>query len=394
MSSLILEGNGSDAVSTKSVLVRDTLHEDRDICRKLLKVSALCFLFSILEVVGGVYANSLAVLSISAHLFANLLSSSSTILAANISQWPSRSICEFGHKRVEAFAVLFSMSSLVLVSFFLAGEAARRAWLMFLELNSNSGLQSFIDGRAMSVSAAIGVVVNLCLVAILGDYQISFCDYTGDVADDHSIFHSDSRLSHGALSESSAESDSVISYSTEDSLLLEQGGQIDKGDCNVTNNAGRRSRNIYSYTAYIHVVSDLVQSLFVFLAGILIWFNPRWEFMDPICTISFFFIVAKATYGIFFTSIQVLMNTAPPDIDWLQVYNALSNVKGVSKIRNLHIWVVSEGNTALSVHGDADDIEEALHSFHIICKKFRIRHSTIQLYPSNLETSVTCRYVL
>jgi zinc transporter 2 len=286
----------------------------------------------------------------------------------------------------------------MIVSFFLAGEAARRGWLIFLQLDSNGVLLNSVDGRAMSIAAALGVVVNLCLVAILGDHYICLPGYDGDVADDHS----DSRLNNCDLSDSSDDSDSVFSYSTEDSPLLEHLGQNDKGKNgkgfetrrnNVTKSS-EKSRNIYSHAAYTHVISDLVQCFFVFLAGILIWYDPMWQFMDPICTIAFCYIVARSTCGVFFSSIQVLMNTAPPDIDWLQVYNAFNNVKGVSNIHNLHIWVVSEGNTALSVHGDADDIEEALHSFHDICKRFRIRHSTIQLHPHSLETYITCRYVL
>lgn len=45
--------------------------------------------------------------------------------------------------------------------------------------------------------------------------------------------------------------------------------------------------------AYIHVLGDLVQNVGVMLAAVLIWINPNWRFMDPLCTIFFIILVVS-----------------------------------------------------------------------------------------------------
>lgn len=39
--------------------------------------------------------------------------------------------------------------------------------------------------------------------------------------------------------------------------------------------------------AYLHVLTDLMQSIGVAIAGFIIWYQPTWEIVDPICTLMF-----------------------------------------------------------------------------------------------------------
>lgn len=381
----------------------DNTHYTKDetdhhlIFRKLQASAIISFLFFIMEVAGGVYSHSLAVLSVAVHLFANLSSFSVTILCATTSRLPPNFIYTLGQKRIEALAALFSMSSLMIVSFFLAGEAVRRVWLMYYTMYSNEILIEPVDGGVMSVTMALCVVANLSLAAIVGDHF-----GTANPIPDDSSQSSHSNVSDCDLSDSSEGSESYLSYSysTEESSLIDQRDH-DRTDNNYKGieshrnyKTRRRKHHPYLYTAYIQLLSDLVQSIFGFMAGILIWYDSRWKFLDPIYTITFCLLAVNFACGVISKSAQVLMNTAPPDIDWLEIYNAFNSVRGVSNIHNLHIWEVDEDITALSVHADADDIEEALHSFHGICKRFKIRHSTIKLHPCNSEAHFTCHYVL
>lgn len=50
--------------------------------------------------------------------------------------------------------------------------------------------------------------------------------------------------------------------------------------------------------AFIHVVSDFVQSCGVFLAAIVIYFKPEWIIIDPICTFMFSILVLVTTLNI------------------------------------------------------------------------------------------------
>ncbi|XP_035772746.1 zinc transporter 2-like isoform X2 [Anopheles albimanus] len=56
--------------------------------------------------------------------------------------------------------------------------------------------------------------------------------------------------------------------------------------------------NINVRAAFIHVLSDFVQSLGVFIAALVIYFKPEWNIIDPICTFLFSVLVLGTTIAI------------------------------------------------------------------------------------------------
>lgn len=56
--------------------------------------------------------------------------------------------------------------------------------------------------------------------------------------------------------------------------------------------------NINVRAAFIHVVGDVLQSIGVFCAAIIIYFKPTWQLADPICTFIFSIIVLWTTITI------------------------------------------------------------------------------------------------
>ncbi len=69
------------------------------------------------------------------------------------------------------------------------------------------------------------------------------------------------------------------------------------------------------HAAYLHVIGDLLLSLGVLIAGIVIWFQPTWHIIDPICTIFFAGLVFHSTIEVFRSSLSVLLEEVPPHID-------------------------------------------------------------------------------
>lgn len=47
--------------------------------------------------------------------------------------------------------------------------------------------------------------------------------------------------------------------------------------------------------AFIHVLGDLLQSIGVLVAAVVIWWKPEWRLADPICTFLFSIIVIAST---------------------------------------------------------------------------------------------------
>lgn len=60
----------------------------------------------------------------------------------------------------------------------------------------------------------------------------------------------------------------------------------------------KEQENINVRAAFIHVVSDFMQSLGVFIASLVIFFKPEWNIIDPICTFLFSILVLVTTIAI------------------------------------------------------------------------------------------------
>lgn len=335
-----------------------------EVLRKLKTASTLCFLFFLVEVVGGYLAGSLAVLSDAAHLAADLSAFVVAILGSHIAALPASEAHTFGLKRTESLAALFSMASLAILSVGLAAEAMRR---MYYILQGEEDIQQ-VDGKLMSTIAAIGVIVNVILAFVLGEDHVHMvgadtgCDHDGH---DHSHGHG-----HGH----------------EETPLLGEAQHTDE----IVKADDPSGRNVNLHAAYLHVLADLAQSVVVFVAGLIIWYKPTWQITDPICTLIFSILVCWSTSSVIRSSLSVLLEEVPPGVDWDEVFGAIKSVEGVSNVHDLHIWSISHGQSCLSVHATAEGIEAAYRDITRLCHKRKITHLTIQLQPATMEDCVTC----
>ena len=67
--------------------------------------------------------------------------------------------------------------------------------------------------------------------------------------------------------------------------------------------------------AYLHVLGDMIMSIGVVIAAVVIFFKPEAKIIDPICTYLFSIIVCITVYPICKNCIQVLMEGSPDEID-------------------------------------------------------------------------------
>ncbi len=118
-----------------------------------------------MEVIGGIIAGSLTVLSDAAHLLADLAGFGVALVASHLASLSATEKHTYGLKLVEALAALFSVSRLALVFVVLAVEAARRIYLFIID---PSNVET-VDGKVMSAIAAVGVAVNVALAIVLGE---------------------------------------------------------------------------------------------------------------------------------------------------------------------------------------------------------------------------------
>ena len=70
-------------------------------------------------------------------------------------------------------------------------------------------------------------------------------------------------------------------------------------------------RNINIRAAFIHIIGDLIQSIGVLIASLIIYFKPSLKIADPICTILFSVIVLSTTLPIMNDILNVLAESFP-----------------------------------------------------------------------------------
>lgn len=74
------------------------------------------------------------------------------------------------------------------------------------------------------------------------------------------------------------------------------------------------NENLNLKAAVVHLIGDLLQSVGVLIAAIVIYFYPSWKIIDPICTYMFSIIVMFTTVNVFGECYQILMEATPADI--------------------------------------------------------------------------------
>lgn len=146
--------------------------------------------------------------------------------------------------------------------------------------------------------------------------------------------------------------------------------------------ASGRDRDINVRGAFLHMLSDAVVSFGVVCAGGLIILTS-WQWLDPAVTLIIVVVIIHGTWGLLKDSFGMAMAAVPPTIEPTAVRQHLSELPGVSRIHDLHIWPMSTTETALTCHliiptghpGDEFTMRVALE----LRERFSIDHTTIQI---------------
>ena len=165
----------------------------------------------------------------------------------------------------------------------------------------------------------------------------------------------------------------------------------------MENGPNKKEKNINVRAAFIHVLGDLIHSVGVFCAAIVVYFKPEWSFVDPICTFFFSILVLSTTSVILRDVLNVFMEGAPRNIDFLKVQKCLATIPGVVTVHNLRIWALSLDKVAMSAHIAIDQgfnpIEVIETASRTVQSRFDIFESTIQVeeYRSDMDHCLQCK---
>ncbi len=139
--------------------------------------------------------------------------------------------------------------------------------------------------------------------------------------------------------------------------------------------------------AFLHVVADLLGSVAVVAAGVLV-LSLGWDIADPIFGIVIGVLILASSFRLLWKVVHVLMEGTPAHLDLHQLCQRLEELEGVTGVHDIHAWSITTGYDALSAHVTADagvmeDPNPVMQRLRdIASSEFGIGHVTIQLEDS------------
>ncbi len=159
--------------------------------------------------------------------------------------------------------------------------------------------------------------------------------------------------------------------------------------------AGHTSQasNLALDAAVVHIIGDMVQSVGVVLAAVLIVWQPfelgyteegisYWYYADPACTIMFSILVMFTTFRTISQSVSVLMHRVPESVNISNFDTRLRDINGVICCHDVHIWSVGSSNVIATAHvvvNECEDCSNVLNECKRIALEMGIGHSTFQI---------------
>ncbi|MFH1344087.1 MAG: cation diffusion facilitator family transporter [Pseudomonadota bacterium] len=146
--------------------------------------------------------------------------------------------------------------------------------------------------------------------------------------------------------------------------------------------AGGSSESLNVKGAYFEVLSDMLGSVGVIVASLLIMWKG-WVLADPIIGAGIGLFIVPRTWTLLKQVTHILMEGTPPNVDLAILERKLMEIPGVTAVHDLHVWTVTSGFDAMSSHLVVADLSrgrEALREARRVMKdNFGIDHVTIQV---------------
>lgn len=137
--------------------------------------------------------------------------------------------------------------------------------------------------------------------------------------------------------------------------------------------------------AYFEVLSDMLTSIGVMIAGV-VMITTGWYYADPIISAGIGLFILPRTWSLLKESVGVLLEGTPVEVNMTALRSAVAATPGVAGVHDLHVWSLTSGTNAMSVHvvlAEGESYPAVLAEVHRkIVTDFPIAHATVQVEPS------------
>lgn len=145
---------------------------------------------------------------------------------------------------------------------------------------------------------------------------------------------------------------------------------------------GQRHASLNMRGAFLHVITDMLGSVAVIVAGVVIALTG-WTAADTLASVAIVALVLPRSLRLLVDSLSVLLNRVPDGIDLQEVERELLDIPHVEGIHDLHVWSTEGVNNLATCHLVIDEDHDSrcgvLDEAQARLRAFGIEHSTIQL---------------
>lgn len=315
--------------------------------RNLFFFLCLNLSFAFVELLYGIWSNSLGLISDSFHMFFDCTALLAGLAASVISRWRSNDAFSYGYVRAEVLAGFVNGLFLIFTAFFIFSEGVERA----LEP------PDVHHERLLPVSI-LGFLVNLIGIFV---FQHGGHGHSHDSGHGHShsllngsLSHGHSHGSHGHGGHSHESHGHGHSHHDEHA----HGPGHSCSDEPPHEEPRGPNRQILE-GVFLHIVADTLGSIGVIVSAILMQ-AYGWMIADPICSMLISILIGVSVVPLLKQSIGILMQRTPPSLDHAlpQCYQRVQQLQGVYSLHDPHFWTLCTdvyiGTLKLLVAPDAD----------------------------------------
>jgi cobalt-zinc-cadmium efflux system protein len=141
--------------------------------------------------------------------------------------------------------------------------------------------------------------------------------------------------------------------------------------------------------AYFEVLGDLIGSVMVIVAAVVILFTGFVP-ADAIASLLIAALIVPRAFLLLRDVVRVLSEAAPADTDVAEIRDHIRGTKGVVAVHDVHVWAITSGAPVFTAHvvvapeifssGKTGELLDELSG--CLSKHFDVEHSTFQLEPA------------
>lgn len=374
--------------------------------RRLIIVTSVCLTFIIVETIGAILSNSIAIMTDVAHLASDLLGFMLSIIALFYAKKSATKEHSWGFARAECIGAFCSVVVIWVLTLWIYYVAFSRL------ITKNYGN---LHPEYMIMTASFGILANLVMMKSLhmaednsesedSNFQKLEAEYiekpNEETKKSNLINNRSSRENEDEEKESlirrEKEQENLIEVSKEDKNLLQVAENV------TPTSEGAKSKNLSMVddkssdnvrAAIIHVLGDLVASLGVLIVAIIIYLRPEWCILDPIISIMFATIALAFTIPVTKNILSSMMDMTPPHFELEEFQQQLRSIPFLIDFHDFHVWQISSGKPSMIVHVVVSDhLTYVLKKVTVLARKYGIYHSAVQVEKEGTRFAINCAH--